>query len=138
MSEADPAASDLDSPEKIARFVDAFYARVLVDERLAPIFLDVARIDLELHLPHIRAYWEKLLLGGADYQRHTMNIHRALHAKQRLEPADFERWLSLFRRTVAASYAGPHAERAVQVAGHIAGNMRAGLMGDKTMVLPIR
>lgn len=117
------ACTDLDSREKIAALVDAFYARVLADQRLAPIFLDVAKVDLELHLPLIRSYWEKLLLGDRTYQRHTMNIHRAVHAKRRLQSEDFERWLALFRTTVNSLYAGPGAERAKQLAGHIAGNM---------------
>ena len=119
--------SDLDSQQKIASFVDAFYLRVLQDEQLAPIFLDVAQIDLDQHLPLIRSYWEKLLLGSSDYRRHTMNIHRALHARQNLQAADFDRWLSLFQNTVDAGYAGPQAERAKQVASHIASNMQNAL-----------
>jgi non-ribosomal peptide synthetase component F len=73
---------DLDSPARIRAFIEAFYARVLADERLAPIFLDVAAIDLAKHLPIICSYWEKLILGADGYRRHTMNIHRALNARQ--------------------------------------------------------
>jgi hemoglobin len=122
--------SDLDSREKIAHFVHTFYERVLADQRLAPIFLDVAAIDLERHLPLICSYWEKLLLGGTDYRRHTMNIHRALHARRQLQPDDFARWLALFQRTVDDLYAGPRAERAKQVAAHIAANMQRALPAD--------
>lgn len=114
---------DLDSPEKIARLIDAFYARVLADPRLAPIFIDVAAIDLEQHLPHIRAYWEKLLLGGQDYHRHTMNIHRDLNDRHPLLAADFARWLQLFCDSVDELYAGEKASRAKQIAAHIAANM---------------
>ena len=120
-------AGDLDSREKIAQLVDSFYARVLCDERLAPIFLDVAKIDLAVHLPLIRNYWEKLLLGDKSYQRHTMNIHRAVHARHGLQPKDFERWLSLFRATVDELYIGPGAQRAQQLASHIAANMEAAM-----------
>lgn len=115
---------DLDSKIRIEQFIDAFYAKVLADERLKPIFLDVAEVDLDVHLPHIRAYWEKLLLGEKEYKRHTMNIHRDLHQKRPLAVEDFERWLGLFISTVDEHYAGPGAERAKQVAGHIATNMR--------------
>ena len=118
---------DLDSPERIRAFIEAFYARVLADERLAPIFLDVAGIELAKHLPLICAYWEKLILGADSYRRHTMNIHRALHAKRALDPRDFERWLALFCATLDAGFSGPHAERAREVAGHIARNMQAAL-----------
>lgn len=118
---------DLDSPERIREFVDAFYGRMLRDPQLGPIFLDVAAIDLDRHLPLIRSYWEKLLLGSGDYRRHTMNIHRALHARRALTEADFERWLNLFHTTVDERFAGPLAERAKQVAAHIAANMNRSL-----------
>ena len=121
---------DLDSAREIARFIDAFYARVLQDPRLAPIFVDVAGIELDEHLGHIRQYWEKLLLGGRDYRRHTMNIHRALNGQQRLLPADFDRWLHLFEQTVVRRYRGPKADRAVHIARHIAANMQRTLAAE--------
>mgnify|MGYP001787507611 CR=1 FL=1 len=37
---------DMDSRENIELFVDRFYERMLADEQLAPIFVDVAGIDL--------------------------------------------------------------------------------------------
>ncbi len=122
-----PQKPDLDSRERIERFIDLFYARVLADERLAPIFLDVATIDLDQHLPHIRDYWCKLLLGETGYRRHTMNIHRELHGKQPLQAADFERWLALFTTTVDQYFCGERAERAKRVAAAIAANMAESL-----------
>ncbi len=121
------ALPDLDSPAQIDAFVDQFYGQILKDPQLAPIFLDVAQIDLAVHLPHIKAYWGKLLLGDPTYQRHTMNIHRQLHGKRPLNPEDFHRWLSLFTSTVDTAWAGPGAERAKRVAAKIAANMESGL-----------
>ena len=118
---------DLDSRENIEQFVDCFYRRVLADEHLAPIFLDIAAIDLAVHLPHIKDYWCKLLLGEKTYQRHTMNIHRQLHGKQPLQAGDFQRWLALFNATLDEGFAGERTERARQVAASIAGNMEASL-----------
>jgi hemoglobin len=118
---------DLDSREQVERFVDSFYRRVLADPHLAPIFLDVAAIDPEEHLPRIKDYWCKLLLGEQGYRRHTMNIHRELHDKQALGPDDFQRWLALFNATLDEGYAGERTERARQVAASIAGNMAASL-----------
>jgi hemoglobin len=91
---------DLDSRERVEAFVDAFYARLLADPVMAPIFFDVADIDLAIHLPHIKDYWSKLLLGEAAYRRHTMNIHRAVHAKRTLDNADFDRWLQHFSAAI--------------------------------------
>lgn len=121
---------DLDSRENIEAFVDLFYQRVFDDERLAPIFLDVAAIDLAVHLPHIKDYWCKLLLGDKHYRRHTMNIHRQLHGKQPLQAGDFQRWLELFNATLDDGFTGERTERARQVAASIAGNMKASLSAE--------
>lgn len=114
---------DLDSNQHIQQFVETFYDRMLRDQQLAPIFLDVAEIDLAVHLPLIVSYWEKLLLGSRDYDRHTMNIHRAIHNKRALTEQDFQRWLQLFVTTVDDSFEGPGAERAKRLAAQIAANM---------------
>ncbi len=118
---------DLDSRENIERFVDLFYQRMLADAQLAPIFVDIAEVDLEVHLPHIKDYWCKLLLGEKGYQRHTMNIHRQLHGKRPLAADDFDRWLAFFHATVDEHFAGERAERAKQVASAIAANMQKSL-----------
>ncbi|NQY84162.1 MAG: group III truncated hemoglobin, partial [Alcanivorax sp.] len=86
---------DLDSPARIEEMVDAFYQRVLDDPLLAPVFLEVARIDLDQHLPLIAAYWKKMLLGDTAYDRHMIAKHRAVHDKQPLTGAHHERWLAL-------------------------------------------
>jgi hemoglobin len=119
---------DLASRKNIEFFVDRFYERLLADEQLAPIFVDVAQIDLAVHLPHIKDYWCKLLLGERGYQRHTMNIHRQLHGKRALQAGDFQRWLGIFTSTVDAYFAGERAKRAKQVATSIAANMEQGLV----------
>ena len=118
---------DLDSPEHIAAFVEAFYARLLTDPRLAPLFIDVANIDIREHFPRIQAYWQKLLLGDGGYQRHTMNIHRQLHNKQALLASDFEQWLDYFIATADEYFCGEKTERAKRVASSIAANMAKAL-----------
>ena len=115
---------DLDTPEAIAELLDAFYRKVLADDRLRTLFVDVADIELETHLPHIRAYWCKLLLGERDgYRRNMVARHLALHARHPLQIDDFERWLKLFRETVNADFTGPSADRAKTLATRIAGNL---------------
>lgn len=117
---------DLDTPEHIHAFITAFYERLLADPRIAPVFLEVAGIDIRRHLPLICAYWEKLLLGGDAYRRHTMNIHRAVHARRPLTPADFGIWLGHFRAALEG-FSGPQAARARGIAERIALNMQAQL-----------
>ena len=115
---------DLDSREHLDQFIQAFYAKVLVDPILAPIFLDIADVELDVHLPHIRNYWAKLLLKDTSYQRHTMNIHRELHSKHALREKDFKQWLALFTETIDEMYIGENADRAKKVAASIASNMQ--------------
>ena len=128
--DATRARGDIAGAEDVRRMVEGFYQLVLRDDRLADIFLRDAGIDLAEHLPRIRAYWEKLLLGASDYRRHTMNIHRELNAKRALQAADFDRWLALFRQNMDARFAGPVAERAKRLASAIAANMRASLLAN--------
>ncbi|HSC76679.1 MAG TPA: group III truncated hemoglobin [Pseudomonadales bacterium] len=121
---------DLDSKEHIAEFLQQFYGKLLNDPVLAPIFLDVAGIDLRVHLGHIQAYWEKLLLGEDNYRRHTMNIHRALHGKRALTEAEFDRWLDFYICAVDENFSGAQAEKAKRIAEHIADNMKTRIVRD--------
>jgi hemoglobin len=114
---------DLDSKENIKTFIELFYEKVLADKLLAHIFTDVAKIDINVHIPIIRSYWEKLLLGEDVYKRHTMNIHRDIHAKFPLTKVEFDRWLSLFIETAREHFTGNKTERAIQIASSIASNM---------------
>lgn len=116
---------DIETREDIDSFVALFYSRLLADQQLAPIFIEVAAIDLDQHLPLISDYWEKLLLGATRYHRHTMNKHRALHSKRALTAADFARWLDYFHSTIDTLFDGPKAERAKRIAAQIATNMQA-------------
>ena len=130
MVAADENLPDMDCRDNIEYFVDRFYERVLTDARLAPIFIDVAQIDLAVHLPHIKNYWCKLLLGERDYQRHTMNIHRQLHGKRALSAEDFSRWLQCFEDTADTHFEGERTTRAKQIAAAIAANMQKSLPGE--------
>ena len=115
---------DLDSAENIKSFIDLFYQKVLADDLLATIFLDVALIDLAVHIPIICSYWEKLLLGDKQYQRHTMNIHRRLGAKTALKKRHFDRWLSLYICTAEENFSGLKTTQAKNIATNISDNMR--------------
>ncbi|WP_439106421.1 group III truncated hemoglobin [Congregibacter sp.] len=120
-------ANDAEASEQIGRFVDAFYERILADSLLAPVFLDVAKIDLVEHLPRIKAYWRKMLLGHSDYQRHMMQRHREVDYRQRLSPEHYQRWLTLFEDTLEKHPLGASSERALTLARRVAVNMRQNL-----------
>ncbi|WOJ96210.1 group III truncated hemoglobin [Congregibacter brevis] len=116
-----------ETSQQIDQFVDAFYERVLADPLLAPMFLEVARINLAEHLPRIKAYWRKMLLGHSDYRRHMMQKHREVDAIKHMTPEHYERWLSLFEDTLEKQPLGTSSERAFTLARRVAGNMRQNL-----------
>ena len=115
---------DLDNAQAIHQLVHRFYDKVLADPVLQPVFLDVAGVDLSQHLGIIERYWRKMLLGEKGiYQRHTMNIHKAVHEQAAFRPEHFERWAELFHGTVDELFAGPYADRAHHIADRVLVNM---------------
>ena len=125
--------ADIETREDIENFVGLFYRRLLADQQLAPIFVEVAGVDLDQHLPLISDYWEKLLLGASSYNRHTMNIHRALNSKRGLTAADFARWLDHFHSAIDTLFSGSRAERAKRIAAQIAANMQAAMLTESQL-----
>jgi len=64
-------------------------------------------------LPIIGDFWETLLFGTSNYQKHGRNplqVHAVLHQKSPLSAKHFRRWLELFRETIDKSFAGERAE----------------------------
>jgi hemoglobin len=76
------------------------------------IFVDVAKLDLEAHVPRLTSFWETVLLGAQSYGGGAFRPHAQLHAKVRLRRGHFERWLALWRGTVDELFAGDRAELA--------------------------
>ena len=122
------AKRDLDSPAAISDFVDSFYNQLLSDQELAPLFLEAAGIDIVQHLPRIKAFWRKMLLGEIGYNRHMMNIHRHVHQQRAFTAENFQSWMRYFESTLDESYAGPCVERSRNVARSIAANLQEALL----------
>jgi len=125
---------DLDAPGAIDALVERFYARVLRDPLLAPLFTEVAGIDLAHHLPRIKAYWRKMLLGDSGYRRHMMAKHRAVDSRSAFEGRHYDRWLLLFETALDEGACGPVTERARMLARRIAGNMRRNLESTRSLI----
>ncbi len=109
---AAPELADIETREDCERLVRAFYARTLEDPVIGWIFVDVARLDLEAHVPVVASFWETILLGARTYSGGAFRPHAALHARIGLRAGHFQRWLWLWRTTVDESFAGPRAELA--------------------------
>jgi hemoglobin len=103
---------DIESRADCERLVRAFYGRALEDPIIGFIFVDVAKLDLEAHVPRLTSFWETVLLGAQSYGGGAFRPHAQLHAKVRLRRGHFERWLALWRGTVDELFAGDRAELA--------------------------
>jgi hemoglobin len=111
------------------RLVRAFYSRALVDPIIGFIFVDVAHLDLEAHVPRITSFWETILLGGQSYTGGAFRPHAMIHTRAPLRRGHFERWLWLWRTTVDELFAGERAERAKAHAERVANAFHARLEG---------
>ena len=114
---------DVGSRADIDRLMEVFYERAIGDPVIGYIFTDVAKLDLEHHLPIIGDFWESLLFGTPVYQKHGRNpmlVHQELHAKSELVLEHFERWLEIFTKTVDDLFEGENAEHLKMRASAIA------------------
>ena len=98
---------DIEAGQDCERLVRAFYGRALTDPMIGFIFVDVARLDLEAHVPVIASFWETILLGSPLLRRGARSGRMPPpHARCPLRAAHFERWLVLWRTTVDELFAG--------------------------------
>jgi hemoglobin len=92
----------------IKMLVDAFYAKVKVDNILAKIFNDKIQDRWPIHLEKMYRFWQTVLL-----EEHTYNGSPfAPHAKLPIEEEHFDRWLELFYKTIDENFEGKKAEEA--------------------------
>ena len=103
---------DIETRADCERLVRAFYGRALTDPIIGFIFTDVAKLDLEAHVPRITSFWETILLGEQTYSGGAFRPHAELHAKVGLREGHFERWLQLWFGTVDEMFAGDKANLA--------------------------
>jgi hemoglobin len=103
---------DIESRADCERLVRAFYGRALEDPIIGFLFTDVARLDLEAHVPRITSFWETILLGAQSYGGGAFRPHAELHLEAPLRRAHFDQWLNLWTRTVDELFAGERAELA--------------------------
>ena len=64
---------------------------------------DVARLDLEAHVPRITSFWQTVLLGEKTYNGGAFGPHAHLHERVELKRGHFDRWLQLWFGTVESS-----------------------------------
>ncbi|OIQ21128.1 MAG: hypothetical protein BM557_05085 [Flavobacterium sp. MedPE-SWcel] len=115
---------DLETRADIELFMKTFYEKLLADPKISYIFTDVAKIDLEAHLPHLTDFWEQSILRKGSYKKNVLQIHKDLNAKELLTNIHFETWLNHFNTTVDSLFVGDNTERIKTVALSIATVMK--------------
>jgi hemoglobin len=111
---------DIETRADCERLVRAFYGRALVDPIIGFLFTDVAKLDLEAHVPRITNFWETILLGARSYGGGAFRPHVELHFKVPLKRGHFDRWLYLWAMTLDELFAGERAELAKSHATRVA------------------
>ncbi|HET6448919.1 MAG TPA: group III truncated hemoglobin [Conexibacter sp.] len=104
--------ADIATRADCEQLVRAFYGKAMSDPVIGWLFTDVARLDLDAHVPQIAAFWETVLLGTKAYSGTPFEPHARLHAKANLRAGHFGRWLALWIETVDELFAGERAELA--------------------------
>ncbi len=101
---------DIATREDITLVMREFYVLMLNDAELRPIFIDVAHIDLEEHLPVLAEFWMGVLFGQGTYANNPMTIHQNLHRKMPLTKRHFDLWLGHLHATIDAYFKGDMAD----------------------------
>lgn len=104
---------DIENRQDIDLLMQEFYAEAMADDVIGYIFTDVAKLDLDHHLPVIGDFWETLLFRTGDYSRHgrsPLMVHGELNEQTPLLLEHFQRWLEIFNRKVDDLFAGERAE----------------------------
>ncbi len=112
--------NDITTREDIELLMKTFYKKLLDDESISYIFTEVAKIDIETHIPVITDFWESILLNKNVYHNNTLKIHMDLNLKSPLSKQHFDTWLKHFNNTLDELFRGSVADLAVQRALSIA------------------
>lgn len=127
---------DIATREDCERLVRAFYGKALADPIIGYLFTDVAKLDLEAHVPRITSFWETVLLGADTYRGGAFRPHAELHARSPLRGGHFDRWVTLWHETVDELFAGERAELAKAHATRVARAFHARVEGRPVTIEP--
>ncbi len=111
---------DIETREDLFLLLQKFYDELLKDQTISYIFTDVAKIDMQKHLPIIVDFWEMVLFDAPTYKKNAIQPHLDLHAKSNFEKHHFNTWLTCFNKTVDKLFEGKNAFVAKQKAKSIA------------------
>lgn len=87
-------------PEALRRLLWAFYASVMDDDMLAPVFRQTLGpfpgAGWPLHIARLEGFWRAVMHGPSVYRGQPGPVHGGLG----IGPAHFDRWLTLWEQTL--------------------------------------
>jgi len=110
---------DIQNRKDIEFLVDKFYEQILVDDLIGVFFTDVVQLQWDVHIPVMYEFWETTLFGLAKYKGNPMLKHIALNDKKEIHSAHFDRWLSIWEKTIRENFKGEKSELAIKKAHSI-------------------
>lgn len=122
---------DIGSRKDIELLVAEFYAKVKADEIIGPVFIEVAKVNWEKHLPIMCDFWENAILFTGTYQGNPMDLHTHLHKAMPLLQIHFQKWNQLFINTVDSLFKGEKALLAKQRALKISEVLQSKILDHK-------
>ena len=111
---------DINSRDDLFLLVKVFYEKLLNDKSISYLFTDIAKIDLDHHLPVLVDFWDSILFQSDTYRKNAMQPHLIIHQKSPIQKHHFETWLRYFKNTVDELFEGDKAFLAKERAQSIA------------------
>ncbi len=100
---------DILTLDDVKLLVNTFYDKVREDELIGPIFNERIRDRWPEHLEKMYTFWQTVLLGEHTYYGSPFPPHAQLP----VEHHHFQRWLSLFSKTLQELFTGEKAKEAL-------------------------
>ena len=97
---------DITNRADLLFLMEAFYSKMLQDKEIGYIFTEVAKLDLEHHLPMLADFWNNALFHTGGYKKNVVQVHKDLNALETLTPGHFKRWQSLLVETIDENFQG--------------------------------
>jgi hemoglobin len=125
-----PPTTDIATTADVALLVRRFYQAAIPDPLLGPLF-EAGEIDWSVHIPVLRSFWERELLGVSGYRGNVAGSHRRLLGLVAVGQQNLDRWVELFGETVDELFVGPVAGVAKRRAREVAQVIARLAAGDR-------
>lgn len=121
---------DIENRGHIELLIKSFYHKVIDDQKIGFFFTDIAKLNLEQHLPIMYDFWESTLLGKHSYKGNPIEVHQKLNSLHKIKKEHFDHWVQMFCNTVDDLFEGTTAQLAKNRAQSIATVMQIKIQTD--------